>query len=52
MIDIDKCIERVLKCQLLKENELKTLCKIAQGILLEENNLHPVKSPVTVILIL
>lgn len=47
-MDLDKCIETVLKCQLLKEKELKYLCKIAQNILLEENNLQPVQSPVIV----
>ncbi|TDG39798.1 hypothetical protein AWZ03_013779 [Drosophila navojoa] len=48
MGDVDKWIEMVKKCQYLPENELRKLCEIICDILLEEANVQPVSSPVTV----
>jgi serine/threonine-protein phosphatase 4 catalytic subunit len=46
--DLDEQIERLRKCQYLKEQEVKALCDRAREILTEENNVQRVDSPVTV----
>lgn len=48
MGDVDKWIEDVKKCKYLPENELKKLCEMVCDILLEETNILPVSTPVTV----
>jgi serine/threonine-protein phosphatase 4 catalytic subunit len=46
--DLDEQIERLKKCEYLKEHEVKALCERAQEILSEESNVQRVDSPVTV----
>ena len=46
--DLDASIEQLLKCQPLPEPDVKVLCDRAREILIEESNVQPVKSPVTV----
>lgn len=46
--DLDEQIERLRKCQYLKEQEVKALCDRAREILTEENNVQRVDSPVTI----
>lgn len=48
MGDVDKWIEIVKECKYLPENELKKLCDMVCDILLEETNIQPVSTPVTV----
>jgi serine/threonine-protein phosphatase 6 catalytic subunit len=48
MVELDKWISKVLKCDYLLENELKQLCNLVKTILIEESNVQPVSSPVTV----
>lgn len=48
MGDVDKWIDIVKECKYLPENELKKLCDIVCDILLEETNIQPVSTPVTV----
>ena len=48
MSDLDKWIEIVKECRYLPENDLKKLCDIVCEILLEEANIQPVQTPVTV----
>ncbi|XP_053951932.1 serine/threonine-protein phosphatase 6 catalytic subunit [Anastrepha obliqua] len=48
MPDLDKWIETVKECKYLPENDLKKLCDIVSEILLEESNIQPVSTPVTV----
>lgn len=48
MSDLDKWIETVKECKYLPENDLKKLCDIVCEILLEESNIQPVSTPVTV----
>lgn len=48
MTDLDKWISRVRKCQYLPEHQLKQLCQMVKAILIEESNVQPVSSPVTV----
>jgi len=46
--DLDKWIEKVRRCEHLEETELKQLCDMVKEILMEESNVQPVNSPVTV----
>lgn len=46
--DLDEQIERLRKCEYLKEQEVKVLCDRAREILSEESNVQRVDSPVTV----
>jgi hypothetical protein len=48
MTDLDNWIEHVRKGQYLPEHKLKQLCQMVKAILLEESNVQPVSSPVTV----
>lgn len=47
-VDLDKWVEIVKDCKYLPENDLKKLCDIVVEILMEESNIQPVSSPVTV----
>jgi serine/threonine-protein phosphatase 4 catalytic subunit len=46
--DLDRQIEQLKNCQILKEVEVKELCSRAREILIEEANVEKVFSPVTV----
>ena len=46
--DADKWIEQLRACQHLPEADMKTLCERVRNILLEESNIQPVSSPVTI----
>jgi serine/threonine-protein phosphatase 6 catalytic subunit len=46
--DMDGWIEKLRRCEHLAESELKQLCDRVKEILLEESNVQPVNSPVTV----
>lgn len=46
--DLDEQIERLRKCEYLKEQEVKVLCDRAREILSEESNVQRVDSPVTI----
>lgn len=41
-------LEETLKCQYLPENDMKQLCETVKELLMEESNIQPVSSPVTV----
>ncbi|KAJ6241654.1 serine/threonine-protein phosphatase pp2a-related [Anaeramoeba flamelloides] len=47
-MDIDQILETVYQCKYLPETQLIQLCQKAEEILIEENNVHPISSPVTV----
>ncbi len=47
-MDIDKCIADLLDSKCLHERDLRIVCELAKEILLEESNVQPVSSPVTV----
>eukprot|EP01083_Nonionella_stella_P077734 212390_1 len=47
-MDLDRWVEMGKRCELLPENDLKKLCDIVKDILMEESNVQPVSSPVTV----
>lgn len=44
----DKWIEQLMTCQHLQEAEMKVLCERVRNILMEESNIQPVSSPVTI----
>jgi serine/threonine-protein phosphatase 4 catalytic subunit len=46
--DLDEQIERLKRCEYLKESEVKTLCDKAKEILIDESNVQRVDAPVTV----
>ncbi len=46
--NLDEQIERLKKCEYLKENEVKQLCDKAREVLMEESNVQKVDAPVTV----
>ncbi|KAF8153865.1 serine/threonine specific protein phosphatase [Crassisporium funariophilum] len=46
--DPDKWIEQLRTCQHLPESDMKALCDQVRNILLEESNIQPVSSPVTI----
>ena len=45
---IDECLETLRKGQYLAEDDLRRVCEIVKEILVEESNVQPVASPVTV----
>lgn len=44
----DEWLETILKCKFLPEADLKQLCELVKTLLMEESNIQPVSSPVTV----
>ena len=46
--DIDEQIERLRRCEYLKESEVKALCDKAKEILVDESNVQRVDAPVTI----
>ncbi|XP_014217882.1 serine/threonine-protein phosphatase 6 catalytic subunit isoform X1 [Copidosoma floridanum] len=48
MSELDRWIEIAKECKYLPEHDLKKLCDMVSDILLEESNVQPVCSPVTV----
>lgn len=48
MSDVDKWIEIAKRCKYLPEDDLRELCNIVCDLLLEEPNVQPVTTPVTV----
>ena len=47
-IDPDEWLELVRDCRYLPERDLKRLCDLVVDILVEESNVQPISSPVTV----
>lgn len=46
--DLDRQIDQLKRCEIIKEHEVKALCAKAREILVEEGNVQRVDSPVTV----
>jgi len=46
--DLDRQIEQLQRCEIIKENEVKLLCTKAREILSEESNVQKIASPVTI----
>lgn len=45
---LDRYIETLLSCRHLPEADIKSLCAYVRTLLIEESNIQPVSSPVTV----
>lgn len=45
---LEEWIEVVKKCKYLPENEFKQLCDLVCDLLLEESNVQPVSTPVSI----
>lgn len=50
--NLDEQIERLKKCEYLKESEVKIICDKAREILIDESNVQRVDAPVTVIFLI
>lgn len=48
-LDVDACIETLKNGEIVSENSLKLLCNYVSELLLEESNVQPVSSPVTIV---
>jgi serine/threonine-protein phosphatase 4 catalytic subunit len=46
--DLDRQIEQLKRCEIIKESEVKDLCHRAMEILMEESNVQRVDAPVTI----
>lgn len=46
--DLDRQIEQLRRCDIIKESEVKDLCQKAMEILMEESNVQRVDAPVTI----
>jgi serine/threonine-protein phosphatase 4 catalytic subunit len=46
--DLDAQIEKLMRCEILSENEVKVLCSKAKEILIQEGNVQAIDTPVTV----
>ncbi|XP_078429915.1 serine/threonine-protein phosphatase PP2A catalytic subunit isoform X1 [Wolffia australiana] len=46
--NLDEQISQLMQCKPLSEQEVRVLCEKAKEILMEESNVQPVKSPVTI----
>ena len=46
--DLDRQIEKLRRCELITEQEVVRLCAKAKEILLKEDNIREVRTPVTV----
>lgn len=44
----DEWLETVRGCQYLPETDLKRLCEMVKELLMEESNIQPVNTPVTI----
>ena len=48
MLHLDMLVEKLKKCELVRETEVKALCMKAKEILVEEANVQNIDLPVTV----
>ena len=48
-MDVDNYLERLMKCELISDNEVKELTIKAKEVLIEENNIVMMSSPVNIV---
>jgi serine/threonine-protein phosphatase 6 catalytic subunit len=48
-LDVDECIETLKSGELVSERALRQLCSYVSELLMEESNVQPVVSPVTIV---
>merc|ERR1719276_100088 len=49
LLDVDSCIETLRSGECVSERELRQLCQYVSELLMEESNVQPVLSPVTIV---
>lgn len=49
LLDVDSCIETLKAGECVSERELRQLCQYVSELLMEESNVQPVISPVTIV---
>jgi serine/threonine-protein phosphatase 6 catalytic subunit len=49
LLNVDACIETLKGGECVNEKELKQLCQYVSALLMEESNVQPVLSPVTIV---
>ena len=47
--DLDKHVEMLSNCQIIKESEVKQLCVKARELLIDEGNVQKVMAPCTIV---
>ena len=47
-MDIDECISMIKDGKILSEKQLRIVCEKVKELLIEESNVQPVNSPVTI----
>ena len=48
-LNLDKCIEQLMRCELLSENVVREICEKLKEQMIDEPNVVSVKSPVSVV---
>lgn len=48
-LDVDACLETLRQGEIISESSLQQLCQTVSELLLEESNVQPVSSPVTIV---
>uniref|UniRef100_A0A7S0UEX2 Serine/threonine-protein phosphatase n=1 Tax=Pseudo-nitzschia delicatissima TaxID=44447 RepID=A0A7S0UEX2_9STRA len=48
-LDVDQCIATLKKGEVVSERELRQLCMLVGELLMEESNVQPITSPVTIV---
>jgi len=48
-VDVDQCIETLKQGEIISECDMRKLCQLVSDLLMEENNVQPVHSPVTIV---
>lgn len=47
-LDLDRQIDILKSCEIIKESEVRELCNMARDILLQESNIQSIHSPITI----
>jgi hypothetical protein len=48
-LNLDKCIEQLMKCEMLSEATVKEICEKVKELLIDESNITTVRAPVTIV---
>src|SRR5258708_2523596 len=48
-LNLDKCIEQLMKCEMLSESTVKEICDKVKELLIDESNIVTIRAPVTVV---
>lgn len=48
-LNLDKCIEQLMRCEILSESTVKEICDKMKELLIYEPNVQSLKAPVTIV---